>query len=290
MTVSHDFSAIDAIEREFSQKREEEHRTTLEKEISPVRAQETEANGRAQAQIIQAQAERRKKTGVAALTSGIGIGAAALGLSYLLPPKIVETTKVVTETKTVEVPKIIEVPKVVEVPKIIDTTKVIERPKVTEQTPPSPPTLPPPITTPQLGERSSTENFTNSDEYKNTLIKGKIIYHRSGEIKFDNGKSFYDLQPNGEKDISVNNNRHDGDFGYCAQTGQRLQNGTELYNCRALHNGVVEPLTQGAMMPQNMPPPQPNLVPQNITPPSMSYNQNKPKNDIDEAIDRLFEF
>jgi len=290
MTVSHDFSAIDAIEREFSQKREEEHRTTLEKEISPVRAQETEANGRAQAQIIQAQAERRKKTGFATLASGIGIGAAALGLSYLLHPKIVETTKVVTETKTVEVPKIIEVPKVVEVPKIIETTKVIERPKVTEQTPPTTPTLPPPSTTPQPGERSSTENFTNSDDYKNTLIKGKIIYHRSGEIKFDNGKLFYDLQPNGTKDFSVSNNRHDGDFGYCAQTGQRLQNGTELYNCRALHNGVVEPLTPGAVMPQNMPLPQSNLLPQNITPPSMPYNQNKPKNDIDEAIDRLFEF
>lgn len=29
MTVSHDFSAIDSIEREFSQKREEEHRTLL---------------------------------------------------------------------------------------------------------------------------------------------------------------------------------------------------------------------------------------------------------------------
>lgn len=284
MTVSHDFSAIDSIEREFSQKREEKHRTTLEREISPVRAQETEANGRAQAHIIQAQAERRKKTGYAALASGVGIGAAALGLSYLLPPKIVETTKIITETKTVEIPKIVEVPK------IIETTKVIEIPKVTEQTPPSPPTLPPPNTTPQLGERSSTENFTNSDDYKNTLIKGKIIYHRSGEIKFDNGKSFFDLQPNGTKDFSVNNNRHDGDFGYCAQTGQRLSNGTELYNCRALHNGVVEPLTQGAMMPPNMASPQPNLLPQNITPPSMTYNQNRPKNDIDEAIDRLFEF
>jgi hypothetical protein len=88
----------------------------------------------------------------------------------------------------------------------------------------------------------------------------------------------------------VNNTRHDGDLGYCAQTGQRLPNGTELYNCRALHNGVVEPLTQGAVMPQNMPLPQSNLLPQNITPPSMPYNQNKPKNDIDEAIDRLFEF
>ena len=290
MTVSHDFSAVDAIEREFSQKREEEYRSVLEREISPVRAHETEANGRAQAQIIQAQAERRKKTGYAALASGIGIGAAAFGLSYLLPPKIIETTKVVTETKTVEVPKIVEVPKVVEIPKIIETTKVIETPKIIEKTPASSPTLPPPSNTPQLGERSTTENFTNSDDYKNTLIKGKIIYHRSGEIKFNNGKSFFDLQPNGTKDISVNNTRHDGDLGYCAQTGQRLPNGTELYNCRALHNGVVEPLTQGASMPPNMTIPQPNLFPQNNTQPPTTYNPNKPKNDIDEAIDRLFEF
>jgi hypothetical protein len=284
MTVSHDFSAIDSIEREFSQKREEEHRSTLEREISPVRAQETEANGRAQAHIIQAQAERRKKTGYAALASGIGIGAAALGLSYLLPPKIVETTKVITETKTVEVPKIVEIPKVIE------TTKVIETPKSIETTPPLPPITPPPTSTPQIGEHTSTENFTNSDEYKNTLIKGKIIYHRSGEIKFDNGKSFFDLQPNGLKDISVNNTRHDGDFGYCAQTGQRLPNGTELYNCRALHNGVVEPLTQGATMPPNFPELSSSIFPQNPAYPPAAYNQNKPKNDIEDAIDKLFDF
>jgi len=284
MTVSHDFSAIEALEKEFSDKREEELRLAVERDLSPLRAQEKEANGRADAQIIHAQAERRKKTGYAVLTAGVGVGAAALGLSFLLPPKIIETTKVVTETKTVEVPKIIEVPKIVETTKVIETQKLIDKPA------PPAPIISPPSPAPQIGDRSSTENFTNSDEYKNTLIKGKIISHKAGEIKFDNGRSFIDLLPNGTKDTSITNSRHDGDFGFCAQTGQKLPNGTELYSCQALHNGVVELMSQGVNMQPSISLPQSNSPPQNLLPPIKGNNPNKPFSDMEDDIDRLFEF
>lgn len=81
MSVEHDFSAVEALEREFAEKRQEAFKTEVEKELSPLRAQEKEANGRAEAQIIQAQAERRRKTGWALLATGLGVGAAAFGLS-----------------------------------------------------------------------------------------------------------------------------------------------------------------------------------------------------------------
>ena len=70
MSVTHDFSAIENLEREFENMRQEELRSSVEKEMSPLRAKEKEANGRAEAQILQAQAERRKKTGYAALAAG----------------------------------------------------------------------------------------------------------------------------------------------------------------------------------------------------------------------------
>jgi hypothetical protein len=254
MSVTHDFSAIEALEREFENKRQEELRATVERDMSPLRAQEKEANGRAEAQVLKAQADRRQKTGYAALAAGLGIGAAAFGLSFVLPPKIVETTKVVTETKTVEVPKIVEVPKVVEttkvveVPKLVEHTKVIEVPKIVEKTMPAPPapTVTPPTPAPKLGEHSTVENFTGSEDYKNTVFRGKIVSHANGEIRFDNGQSFLDAFPDGSRDFAVNNKRHDGDYAYCAQNGSKFPNGTASFYCYALHNGVVERTSLGS--------------------------------------------
>jgi Inner membrane complex protein len=245
MSISHDFSAIEELERKFAQKREEEHQASIEKDLSRLRAKEKEANGRADAQIIQAQAERRKKTGYAALAAGLGIGAAAFGVSFLLKPKIIETTKIVTETKTVEVPKLVEVPKilettkVVEVPKLVEHTKVVEVPKIIEKPMPAPQAPP----APKPGDHTTPDNFTGSEDYKNTFFKGKLISHRNGEIKFANGKVFLDMHSNGTRDQSVNNDRHNGDYAYCAQDGNRFPDGSEAYHCYALHNGVVEHLS-----------------------------------------------
>ena len=45
MSVTHDFSAIETLEREFENKRQEELRASVERDMSPLRAQEKEANG-----------------------------------------------------------------------------------------------------------------------------------------------------------------------------------------------------------------------------------------------------
>lgn len=291
MSVEHDFSAVEALEREFAEKRQETHKTEVEKELSPLRAKEKEANGRAEAQIIQAQAERRRKTGWALLATGVGVGAAAFGLSYLIPPKIIETTKVVTDIKTVEVPKIVEVPKVVEttkvveVPKVVEHTKVVEVPKIIERTVPAPP--PPPAPAPRLGERSSVENFTGSEDYRNTVYRGKIVSHQNGEIKFDNGKSFTDVFPDGSQNFSITNRRHDGDFGYCAQSNDRLPDGRPAFYCFALHNGVVERTGFGSEpVPVVTPPPVPSPTP--VRAPSPRRRQRRqaaPQDPFDDLFD-----
>jgi hypothetical protein len=248
MSIIHDFSAIEELERQFAQKRDAEHQADIEKDLSPLRAREKEANGRADAQIIQAQAERRKKTGYAALAAGMGIGVAAFGLSFLLKPKVIETTKVVTETKTVEVPKIVEVPKVVEttkvveVPKLVENTKVVEVPKIIQT--PTPIPQPPSPPAPKPGDHTTPDNFTGSEDYKNTLFRGKLVSHMNGEIKFDNGRVFFDMHSNGTRNYSINNQRHNGDFAYCAQDGNKFPDGSDAYHCYALHNGVVEHLSQ----------------------------------------------
>jgi hypothetical protein len=254
MNISHDFSAIEALERDFEKKRQEELRTAVEREMAPLRAQEKEANGRAEAQIIKAQAARREKTGYAALAAGLGLGAAAFGLSYVLPPKIVETTRVVTETRTIEVPKIVEVPKVIETTKVVEAprpvehTKVVEAPGISEKTMQAPPAVavspPAPVTKP--GQHSTVEKFIGSDDYRNTIFRGKIVSHSNGEIRFDNGHSFFDALPDGSRDFAVNNRRHDGDYAYCAQNGSKFANGAAGFYCYALHNGVVERTSLGS--------------------------------------------
>jgi clan AA aspartic protease (TIGR02281 family) len=72
-----------------------------------------------------------------AFWGGIGLGALCIGASFLLQPKVIETTKIV------EVPKVIETTKVVEVPKIIEAPKLVEAsPKVDPA--PKPPIMAPP--------------------------------------------------------------------------------------------------------------------------------------------------
>ena len=193
----------------------------------------------------------------------------------------------VTETKTVEVPKIVEVPKViettkvVEVPRVVEHTKVVEVPKIIEKTIPAPPvpSPAPPVPAPKLGEHSTVENFTGSDEYKSTVFRGRIVSHANGEIKFDNGQSFLDAFPDGSRDFAVNNRRHDGDFAYCAQNGNKFPNGTASFYCYALHNGVVERTSLGT---DRSPVWSPNPVP---APRPSSKRQSDPNDPFDGLFD-----
>jgi hypothetical protein len=62
--------------------------------------------------------------GKSTLLGGVGLGLLCFGASFLIQPKIVETTKVVE----IPEPRVIETTKVVETPKVIETTKLVEGP------------------------------------------------------------------------------------------------------------------------------------------------------------------
>lgn len=161
--------------------------------------------------------------GLAALAAGVGIGAGAVGLSYLLEPKIVETTRVVTETKVerVEVPKIIEHEKVV----TVDRPVVVEKPTVS---------LPPPA-------QSPVERFTQSEEYRTAEFNGRILKFHGGVIQFDNGRDLMMANGNGSLNLNAGTTRYDGDLAYCHHDGN-FANGRQRWPCKVMHNGVVEEL------------------------------------------------
>jgi hypothetical protein len=79
-------------------------------------ARKTEENVRRRAMIW--------TIGKSTLLGGVGLGVLCFGASFLIQPKIVETTKVVE----IPEPRVIETTRVVETPKVIETTKLVEGP------------------------------------------------------------------------------------------------------------------------------------------------------------------
>jgi hypothetical protein len=176
--------------------------------------------------------------GAASLAAGAGVGLGAYGLSYLVEPKIIETTKVVTETKVERV----------EVEKPIVTEKVItvEKPVVIEKQVPAP-IDPPPMRAPipkkpaaLVGAPSSEQAFINSPEYEMAEIHGRISGHDHGVIKFADGQERYDAFLDGTHDPRLTTSRHNGDFGFCRRLPGEFPNGNPRWDCRALHKGTVE--------------------------------------------------
>jgi hypothetical protein len=170
------------------------------------------------------------KTGAAALLTGLGVGAAAFGISYAIQPKVIETTKVVTETKIerIEIPKIVEkeVIKTVEIPKIIDRPVAAPQPS------------PAPKPAPQVGDRTTDDDFKNSEEFQSAAFKGKIVSIRNGDITFSNGRTLSLAGGNGELLHSPTTNALNGRLAYCAQNGA-FGNGRLKWPCQTLKNGVV---------------------------------------------------
>jgi len=185
-------------------------------------------------------------SGVGGLLFGLGCAAALWGWSKVREPKIITTEKVVVTEKVVTVDKPIVTEKVVTIDKPIVTEK-IQRVEVPTPMPQQPqPTYTPPSTpsytpTPNVGDKTSENQFKNSEGYQTTQVRGKIVSHVNGVLTFDNGEKFFDMNSNGtDVDRSVSNPRHNGDTGYCNRTGQKLANGMDGVMCYALHNGVVE--------------------------------------------------
>jgi hypothetical protein len=221
--IIEDWSEVEAVIAAGKEREARQFDANLEEQLAPLRAQLEFEKSRGEAERIRAIADRRKMTGAAFLMAGAGIGLAAYGLSTILPPKIVHDTVVTEKVVTVDRPVVTE--KVVKVPEV----KFVDRPA-----PVAPAKL-------KVGDKTTEQDYKNSAAYQSTEIKGKIVSHVDGVIRFENGREFHDADARGNL-ISVTNKRHDGDVGMCAVTG-KFPDGNTSFECTALHRGVVEKLS-----------------------------------------------
>jgi len=227
--VIHDMSAVDA---------------ALNAEIEARNAERDALAAAAAAEQARAVGERRFKTGLAFLAGGLGIAAATAAANYTQEPKVVEVPKLVEVPKVVFIdkPLIVDKPVIVEKPveRIVEKPVFVPAPQAARPLPQQ--TLPAvaPAHVPPAGSSQPLRQFKSSPEFTSAAIKGRIVSHVAGVIRFDGGQERFDSFPSGETDTRVTTQRHDGDFGYCRELGTHFPNGRPQWECRVLHNGVVE--------------------------------------------------
>lgn len=204
--------------------------------------------------LLEAEDKRRSKSntaraivssGIAALLAGAGVGLAAFGISFVIQPKIIETTKVVTETKIerVETEKPIVTEKVVTVDRPVVTEKMVQAPAAPLQ--PLPAAKPQQTTPPpEPGQQMSKGEFQNTAMFRDAAkCKGVLVSHIRGVMKFQNGSECYDAHEDGSRDDRLTTTRHDGDMTTCNETGRSFPNGRPEWRCYALHKGMVEDMS-----------------------------------------------
>jgi hypothetical protein len=226
--IIEDWSEVEKLEREFAEQRAAD----LEAQMAPIRAAAAESDARAKAMAVDAQSKRTLRWGLAGAALLAGIGLAAFGASYLWPPKVqvVETEKVVT----VEKPLIVEKQVVVEKP----VEKIIEVPKIIEKPVPMAPPAPAPA--PKVGEHSTPQQFEGSEEFRNSVFRGRVASLIGGEIKFTDGRGFQTVMSDGTPYRAISTTRYNGDLAYCSNTGVKYPDGSPRWECRVLHGGRIE--------------------------------------------------
>lgn len=213
--IIEDWSAVAAFETEAAQRREQDRAVDAETHKARMQAHAADREALAaqsQADHARAVGERRLKTGIALLAGGVGLGVVVAAASLWRKPEIV----------TVEVPKPFIVERSVE--KI--TRVPVEAPA------PAPP----------IGARATEEQFKESQEFRDSDFSGRIVSHIAGRILFDNGRERWDAFPNGTRDTRVTTDRNNGDWAFCHERVEKFPDGSSQWECRALHQGRVEPI------------------------------------------------
>jgi len=210
MSVVNDYSQIDGLEQEYAALRQ----AKIDAQLLPLQNDSKRAS-----------AELRFKSGLALLAVGLGIGAAAFGISFLVKPKIIDrpvvTEKVVVQTKVERV----------EIPKIVEVTKVerVEIPKINERPAPA-------INDDHsaIAKPRTEAEFKNLPDYKNAQYSGIIESYVGGDITFSGGKKFNHIKGNDrlDKPWLV------GKYAYCIMSNPELQR----YMCYSWVNGRQEPI------------------------------------------------
>ena len=105
--------------------------------------------------------------GKSTFLGGVGLGVLCFGASFLVQPRIIETTKVVEipEPRVIETTKVVETPKVIETTKLVEgPTKVIDGPKEVVTLPPVQPPKPE-MRTPSTGSETHLWNDLTDKRY-----------------------------------------------------------------------------------------------------------------------------
>jgi len=204
MSVVNDYSQIDGLEQEYAARRQ----AKIDAQLLPLHNDSKRAS-----------AELRFKSGIALLAAGLGIGAAAFGISFLVKPKIIDRP-VVTE-------KLVYVDK----PIITERVVTVEKPVIVEKPVPTP--EPAPIQQPTAKPRTEAE-FKNQPDFKNAQYSGIIESYVGGDIIFSEGKKFNHIKGNDrlDKPWLV------GKYAYCIMSNPELQR----YMCYSWVNGRQEPI------------------------------------------------
>ena len=204
MSVVNDYSQIDGLEQEYAARRQ----AKIDAQLLPLQNDSKRAS-----------AELRFKSGIALLAAGLGIGAAAFGISFLVKPKIIDRP-VVTE-------KLVYVDK----PIITERVVTVEKPVIVEKPVPTP--APAPIQQPTAKPRTEAE-FKNQPDFKNAQYSGIIESYVGGDIIFSEGKKFNHIKGNDrlDKPWLV------GKYAYCIMSNPELQR----YMCYSWVNGRQEPI------------------------------------------------
>ena len=190
MTIINDYSAIEAMDAHFADAR----RSEIEERLAPLRTAEKNAL-----------ANLRFKSGIALLAAGLGIGAAAFGISFIVKPKIIDRP-VVSE-------------RLVYVDKPIVTERIVQVPAA--PTPVSAPSQPP-IAKPQTDQQFTQQQVYNESEYHGIIKE----YNEKGDVTFSTGKKFNRTSG----DVVQNRQRLIGRPAYCYE----INPANHHYNCKVL--------------------------------------------------------
>ena len=229
-TITQDFSAAHELDAHYAEQRAQVLRL--------------EANAHT-ARIAEAAAvlhnERIRRTGIATLMGGAGVGLALLGASFLIAPK--------EHIVTVPGPeRVVTVPgpeRVVPGPERVVTKEVLGPERIVTKEVPGPERI---VKVPEY-VTPKEKDFTERPEYKSAKLKGHLVADADGLIRFDTGEVFKPLITNPATGLLEQDNgaMYDtapylGDLAYCnAVPGSdpKTNNGWQQYNCMVIHKDVV---------------------------------------------------
>lgn len=207
---------------------------------------------------IRAIGESRKKTGIALLATGLGFGVAAFGLSFLLNPKA--DIKMIGDQIVIDGE--ISGPHLTG-PKGETGNQGMRGDKGDrgdqgikgdkgdrgDQGSRGDRNDQGELSSIKRGDKMTGSLFENSIPFKTAQCSGQILSHFNGVIEFSNGTKCTNRHSDGSVDKTIVNYRHNGDEGFCNKTNRQYPNGDQIWECFALHNGVVELITQGMTRP-----------------------------------------